>query len=91
MKKCLQVFFSGRVQGVGFRYTTEHVARGFEVTGFVRNLPDGRVEILAEGEESVLGDFLRAVCESPMKPYIRDFETHWLEAQDRFKVFGVSF
>lgn len=44
-------YFSGRVQGVGFRYTTHHIARGHPVTGYVRNLPDGRVELVMEGEE----------------------------------------
>jgi acylphosphatase len=39
-----QVFYSGRVQGVGFRYTVKQIASGYEITGFVRNLPDGRVE-----------------------------------------------
>ena len=46
------VFFSGRVQGVGFRYTAKTVATGFEITGTIRNLPDGRVELVAEGRTS---------------------------------------
>jgi acylphosphatase len=58
----LQVFYSGRVQGVGFRYTTAEIARRFAVTGWVRNLPDGRVELLAEGESVVLGEFLSAIA-----------------------------
>ena len=45
-----RVYFSGRVQGVGFRFTCQSLARGFEVAGYVRNLPDGRVELVAEGE-----------------------------------------
>src|SRR5207249_8898651 len=51
MRKRAHVFYAGRVQGVGFRYTAREVACGYEVTGFVRNLPDGRVEMVAEGEE----------------------------------------
>ena len=46
----LHILYEGRVQGVGFRYTTKSVANGFEVTGTVRNLTDGRVELVAEGE-----------------------------------------
>jgi len=56
-----RVYFSGRVQGVGFRYTTQSLARGFEVAGFVRNLPDGRVELVAEGDSDELDAFLASI------------------------------
>ena len=52
---------TGRVQGVGFRYQTEHVARSFDVTGYVRNLADGRVELMAEGDRDEVCRFLAAV------------------------------
>ena len=77
------------VQGVGFRFTTERIARHFDVTGYIRNLPNGKVEAVAEGEEEILKDFLNAVCESPMGSYIRDVQTEWSEAQGKFKVFGI--
>lgn len=57
------VYFSGRVQGVGFRYQTLQVAKGFEVAGFVRNLPDGRVQLEAEGAPAEVGAFVAAVEE----------------------------
>ena len=57
------VHYRGRVQGVGFRATCEHVARGFAVSGFVRNLPDGRVELVAEGEPAAVREFLAAVAD----------------------------
>jgi acylphosphatase len=57
------VFFSGHVQGVGFRYTTAAIARKFDVSGFVRNCPDGRVELVAEGPPQELDAFLREVRE----------------------------
>ncbi|WP_231936379.1 acylphosphatase [Bythopirellula polymerisocia] len=57
------VFFSGRVQGVGFRYSTQRIAKGFAVTGFVQNLPDGRVELVAEGNSAELQAFLQEVGE----------------------------
>jgi acylphosphatase len=55
------VHYAGRVQGVGFRYTARSIARGYEVTGYVCNLPDGRVELVAEGEKHQLDAFLAEV------------------------------
>ncbi|MBI3306366.1 MAG: acylphosphatase [Candidatus Omnitrophica bacterium] len=91
MKKSLKVIFSGRVQGVGFRYTAERIARHFEVTGYVKNLADGNVEVFAEGEEIVLQDFLKAVLEGPMKLYIRHTETQWSDFTGQFQTFGIGF
>ncbi|MFD0893500.1 acylphosphatase [Luteolibacter ambystomatis] len=58
-----RVIFEGRVQGVGFRYTTKDLARGFEVCGWVRNLPDGTVEMQMMGEKDELEDFLKEITE----------------------------
>ena len=55
------VTFTGRVQGVGFRYTTERIARRFKLAGWVRNEPDGSVHCIAEGEQAELDRFLAAV------------------------------
>ena len=60
-QECRRVIFHGRVQGVGFRYTTRRISRGFSVTGFVRNLADGTVELLVCGDASELQRFLDAV------------------------------
>ena len=60
----MTVFYSGRVQGVGFRYTVKSITPGFEVTGTVRNLDDGRVELIAEGEPEELSAFRTAIRES---------------------------
>lgn len=57
------VYYTGHVQGVGFRYTANSVARDHKVTGYVRNLPDGRVELVAEGERSEVEAFLEQVRE----------------------------
>ncbi len=66
-----RIYYSGRVQGVGFRFTTQHLARGFDVAGHVRNLPDGRVELVAEGEPAEIEGLLQTVRDA-MGRFIRD-------------------
>lgn len=61
MTVCRRVEYSGRVQGVGFRYSTQRLAQGYAVHGFVKNLADGRVEVLVEGELTEVERFLAAV------------------------------
>jgi acylphosphatase len=56
-----EVFYAGRVQGVGFRYTVRSLAAGFHVTGFVRNLSDGRVHLVVEGKPTEIKQFLDAI------------------------------
>jgi acylphosphatase len=67
----LQVFYEGHVQGVGFRFTVRHIAKGFDVTGWVRNLPDGRVELQIMGEEDEVRAFLRGIGDSELHSLIR--------------------
>lgn len=66
-----EVWFSGLVQGVGFRYETLKVAKGYEVTGFVENLSDGRVHLLAQGDPTETKEFVEAVGER-LSDYIRE-------------------
>ena len=56
-----RVFYSGRVQGVGFRFISQRLAREFQVSGSVRNLADGRVELIAQGDAEVVSSYLEAV------------------------------
>lgn len=67
-----QVFYSGHVQGVGFRYSVKQIARGFDVTGWVRNLPDGRVELQASGEPDEVTAFLEAIGKSQLRAHIKE-------------------
>jgi len=67
----LQVFYEGRVQGVGFRFTVRHIAKGFDVTGWVRNLPDGRVELQVTGEEDEVRAFVERIADSELHSVIR--------------------
>jgi len=63
--------YEGHVQGVGFRFTVRHIAKGFDVTGWVRKLPDGRVELQATGDEEELRAFLDQVAQSELHSLIR--------------------
>lgn len=85
----LTIFFSGRVQGVGFRYTAKSVACGFEVTGTIRNLPDGRVELVAEGGRTELEEFRRAIQDSEVGRFVRHEEAQWSEAKNEFRGFEI--
>ena len=81
------IFYNGRVQGVGFRFTAQRIAREFAATGWVRNLPDGRVEMMVEGSEEVEG-FLTRLAES-MSENI-DFVEQYVEAETgEFNAFEI--
>jgi len=85
----LECWFEGRVQGVGFRVQTLAVARGFEVSGTVQNLVDGRVYVLAEGEEREVRDFIKEL-QLEMEPYIRKAETKAGGGPRRAKGFTIA-
>ena len=86
----VHVHYSGRVQGVGFRYTVRALVPGYDVLGTIRNLPDGRVELVAEGELAELEEFLQAVRDSGLRRNIRDEDIAWEEAQDKFRGFEIA-
>ncbi len=88
MKKQVHVYYTGRVQGVGFRFTAESIACDLGVTGWVKNLSDGRVEVVAEAEEDVLKEFLEKIS-AYFSCYIRDVNIQWLEATGEFNDFGI--
>lgn len=77
-----RVFYSGRVQGVGFRWTVRQLATGFEVAGWVRNCPDGRVELLASGEPGEVEQFLQAIPQSTLGAHIRGVEEQAAEPSE---------
>lgn len=67
----VEVFYEGRVQGVGFRWSVRNVAKGFDVTGWILNLPDGRVQMQVGGEEEEVRSFLAAINQSELCAHIR--------------------
>lgn len=90
MKKQLNVFFTGHVQGVGFRYMTHSLSAQYDITGYVRNLMDGRVELLAEGEEEELKEFLRSIQSSRIGEYIKDHKEFWSDAKKQYHKFEIA-
>ncbi len=85
-----EVYYSGRVQGVGFRYTVRWVATRFAVTGFVKNLPDGRVQLVAEARPGELRRFLDAV-HAEMGQHIADAQEQVGPTTGRFRGFEIRF
>ena len=90
MLKRLHVLFSGTVQGIGFRYTTESLANRLNLNGWVKNLRSGQVEIIAEGKEGDLKEFLVQIKDQ-FGGYISDIEESWGLATEEFKKFGIEF
>ena len=81
-------YFSGRVQGVGFRYTVQNIAIQYNVHGYVRNLPDGRVELVMEGSDEEMDHFVEAVS-NKMNSYIKKLDTDVLPATGEFDHFYI--
>lgn len=84
----VNVHYAGRVQGVGFRQSTTDVAERFAVTGYVQNLPDGRVRLVAEGERDELTRLLEAIDEQ-LGALIRGKMVDWGPANGEFHDFSI--
>ena len=84
-----QFFFTGRVQGVGFRYSTKRLAMGFDVIGWVRNLEDGRVELQVMGDEGELADFIEEIHNSPLGHHIQEQEERLIAPLDGVTGFTI--
>lgn len=84
-------FVAGRVQGVSFRYFTQDSAVKHDLTGWVRNLPDGNVEFLAEGQKGMLNSFLKDVNRGPVSARVTNLELNWSNFTGEFKNFRIRF
>ncbi len=82
--------FSGRVQGVGFRYTVEQIAKGYPVVGYVRNLADGRVELVMEGEADVMAKLVREV-QQRMEGFIGEMRCEQSPGNGEFNMFAIRY
>jgi acylphosphatase len=83
-----QCYFSGRVQGVGFRYTVKNIAIQHDVSGYVRNLPDGRVELVLEGPDQEMDQVVDAVSHR-MTGYIKKVDLNTAPATGEFDYFQI--
>ena len=90
MEKQLHAYYSGRVQGVGFRFTAQDLARKLGLSGFVKNLDDGRVEIVAVGNEDKLKELLNHLVEY-FSRYIQDVDVEWQEPQKNYGDFTIKY
>ena len=88
--KGVEVYLSGVVQGVGFRYFTKKVARELGVKGYVKNLSDGRVYVYAVGEAATLDKFISALRRGPSQAVVRGIEIRDAEAKT-FESFEVRY
>lgn len=75
---------------MGFRYTVKSVVLGYDVLGIIRNLPDGQVELIAEGELTELEEFLQAIRDSGLRRNVQDEDIVWEDAQDEFRGFEIA-
>ena len=89
--KRVHILYSGQVQGVGFRYTAQDIAMSLGITGWVKNLEDGRVEIVAEGKEKDLNEFLDKISKGQLGRYIKNVELSWEKSTGEFDVFDIRF
>lgn len=89
MKARAHVFVRGRVQGVLFRAETVNVAQRLGVTGWVRNLPDGRVEALFEGEKENVEKAVEFCRRGPPGAYVQDLDVRWEDWKGEFQEFDI--
>jgi acylphosphatase len=90
-RRRLTASFDGHVQGVGFRFTTVHIASHHPISGFVRNLPNGSVDLVAEGDEAALLRFLDELRTSHIFRFVRQEHVSWSDARGEFKDFQVRY
>lgn len=89
MTDCVTVTYLGHVQGVGFRATCRSLSKNFAVAGYVRNLPDGSVELEAEGTRAELENFLEKIRQSGLRSFIRSEQVTWSCGETQYRTFEI--
>jgi len=89
MNKSIHLYISGMVQGVGYRQFVRYVARKLGVTGWVQNLPDGRVEAMVHGSEDQLKELIRRCKKGSFVSEVKDIDVIWMENEETFDGFEI--
>jgi len=89
--KTYELTLSGRVQGVGFRYFVESIAERFGITGFVRNTPDRKVEVICQGEEKDLKKFIDEIKKGPSFSVVTDSRVEEIKDSKKYSIFEIKF
>jgi acylphosphatase len=86
-----RIIIQGFVQGVGYRFFVVQQAQLYQTRGYVRNLPSGYVEVIAEGEKGVLKDFIKQLTIGPSSAHITGVDVTWFEQEDGYTDFNVTY
>lgn len=89
-KTAKHIIFSGQVQGVGFRFTSQRIASRYQVTGMVRNLPDGTVELIIQGRPTEINNCIKDI-QNTLKDYIQSKREEDIEPSDEYTDFRILF
>jgi len=87
--KQVRVYISGRVQGVGFRWWVQKQAQSLKLTGWIKNLDDGRVEVLAQGDKGNLDILLKSLNHGPRFSEVKKFDISWEKEKNEFEGFKI--
>ena len=88
-ESCVEIYVSGRVQGVYFRQFTKEIAAHFGLVGYVQNLPDGRVRTIAKGKHDNIERFVKQLRTGPKMANVESLDAKWYETDESFENFSI--
>ncbi len=86
-----EIIIQGLVQGVGYRFFAIKQAQLYNIKGYTKNLPDGSVEVVAEGEQGMINDFIESLKIGPLSARVAGIDVKWREEDEGFTEFGLRF